>query len=142
MTKLELDISDVGKLPAAAKKLIEFAGDIKVFAFHGEMGSGKTTFIKELCKILGSKDNFSSPTYAIVNEYSSPQGKVYHFDLYRIKTLEELLDIGFEEYMYSGNYCLIEWPQIGVELLTKPYLNIDIFIGERNIRYLSSRIAH
>ncbi len=142
MTKLELDISDVENLPAAAKELFKFAGDIKVFAFNGEMGSGKTTFIKELSKNLGSKDSFSSPTYAIVNEYASPNGKIYHFDLYRINKIEELYDLGFEEYLYSSNYCFIEWPQMGLELLTKPYLNIDIFIGEKNNRYLRARISH
>lgn len=142
MAKLELNISDVETLPDAAKKLLEFAGDIKVFVFYGEMGSGKTTFIKELSKTLGSNDNFSSPTYAIVNEYLSPVGKMYHLDLYRMKSVEEILEIGFDEYIHSGNYCFIEWPQMAIELLTKPYLNIDITIDSKNIRYLSARIAH
>lgn len=147
MTKLELDISDVEKLPEAAKKLLEFSGGIKVFAFNGEMGSGKTTFIKELSKILGSKDNFSSPTYSIVNEYVSPVGKIYHFDLYRLKSVEELMDIGFEEYLCSGHYCFIEWPLIGETLLIKPYMIIIINDNNKgddgdNKRYLSVRIAH
>ncbi len=140
MTELELDISDVEKLPDAAKKLLEFAGDIKVFAFNGEMGSGKTTFIKELSKILGSKDNFSSPTYAIVNEYISPKGKIYHFDLYRINKVEELFDLGFEEYLESGNYCFIEWPDLAEKLFPKSHLRIVINPNQNN-RYLSARIT-
>lgn len=140
MTKLELDISAIEKLPDAAKKVLEFAGDIKIFALYGEMGSGKTTFIKELSKILGSADNFSSPTYAIVNEYVSPKWKIYHFDLYRIRTAEELLDIGFDEYLFSGNYCFIEWPQLAEQFLPNPHLSIIIMQNQNN-RYLSARIT-
>ncbi len=136
-----MDISDIGKLPDAGRKLLDFANGIKVFAFNAEMGSGKTTFIKEVSKILGSKDNFSSPTYSIVNEYSAPVGKIYHLDLYRLKSVEEILDIGIEQYLDSGNYCFIEWPQVAVELLTKPYLDIDIITDSRNNRYLSARIT-
>jgi tRNA threonylcarbamoyladenosine biosynthesis protein TsaE len=138
LTKLELNISDVNKLPEAGKKLLDFAGDIKIFAFNGGMGSGKTTFIKELSKILDSKDNFSSPTYAIVNEYISPRGKIYHFDLYRVKTTDELLDIGFEEYLYSGNYCFIEWPDVAKQLLTNRYLEISMIHNQN--RYLCAQI--
>lgn len=146
MEELKLDISDVSTLPSACKKLIEFAGDIKVFAFNGEMGSGKTTFIKELSKILGSKDDLSSPTYSIVNEYNSLEGKIYHFDLYRLKNTEELLDLGFEEYLDSGNYCFIEWPLIGEILLIKPYMIIiindnNMGDGGDNKRYISARIT-
>jgi tRNA threonylcarbamoyladenosine biosynthesis protein TsaE len=139
LAKLELDISDPAKLPLACKKLIEFAGNIKVFAFNGEMGSGKTTFIKELCKVLGSDDDFSSPTYSIVNEYRMPGGKIFHFDLYRIKNAEELFDIGLEEYLQSGNYCFIEWPALAESFFLTPYLR-TIIRQEQNNRYFCAEI--
>jgi tRNA threonylcarbamoyladenosine biosynthesis protein TsaE len=139
LDKFELDISDAEKLPDACKKLIEFAQEIKVFAFNAEMGAGKTTFIKQLCSTLGSTDNFSSPTYSIINEYRSPAGKLYHFDFYRVKNTSEILDLGFEEYVFSGNYCFIEWARLAEPLLTKPYLNINIK-HEQNNRYISAQI--
>ena len=139
MNALELDITDVQKLPDACKKLFDFAGNIKVFAFKAEMGAGKTTFIKELCKVLGSKDNFSSPTYSIMNEYKSPKNKIYHFDFYRMKTLEEIVNIGFGDYIFRDNYCFIEWPDLALSLLPKPYLSIVIKHGQNN-RYLSAQI--
>ena len=139
MSKLELDISDVSKLPEACKKLIEFAGDIKVFAFDAEMGAGKTTLIKELCKVLGSEDNFSSPTYSIVNEYQSLKGKIYHFDFYRVVDAEELFDLGLEEYIESGSYCFIEWPDLAETFLPIPHLSIIINHNQNN-RYLSAQI--
>ena len=99
------------------------------------MGSGKTTLIKEICKALGSTDHMSSPTFSIVNEYKYTGGKIFHFDLYRLKNLEELLDIGFEDYVYSQNYCLIEWPQLAERYLQNQFIKINISTSE-NIRYL------
>ena len=131
MNKLELDITDLAQLPAAARKVIDFARDFRVFTFDAEMGAGKTTLIKQLCSVLGSKDSFSSPTYSIVNEYDSSEGKLYHFDLYRIKNREELLDLGFEEYISSGNYCFIEWPQIAGSFLPGKYVGMKIYV-EKN----------
>jgi len=139
LNQLSIDISDLKELPAACKTLIDFAGNIKVFAFHGEMGAGKTTFIKSLCKYLGSDDNFSSPTYSIVNEYQCQSGKIYHFDLYRLNSAEELFDIGFEEYIDSGNYCFIEWPEKALPFIQKTYLSIVINQNENN-RYISAQI--
>jgi tRNA threonylcarbamoyladenosine biosynthesis protein TsaE len=139
LSKLELDISDLGKLPDACKKLIDFAGNIKLFAFNAEMGAGKTTFIKQLCLVLGSQDNFSSPTYSIVNEYQSSKNKIYHFDFYRIKTTEEIVKIGFDDYIFSGNYCFIEWPDLALSLLPKPYLSI-VIDHQQNNRYLYAQI--
>lgn len=139
MKSLQIDISDANELPELARQLLSFAGELKVFAFEAEMGAGKTTFIKALCKALGSKDNFSSPTYSIVNEYSTPTKKLYHFDLYRLKSAEELLDIGFEEYVDGKHYCFIEWPGLALSLLPKPYLSIVINVKENN-RYLSAQI--
>ncbi|MCB0509803.1 MAG: tRNA (adenosine(37)-N6)-threonylcarbamoyltransferase complex ATPase subunit type 1 TsaE, partial [Bacteroidetes bacterium] len=89
----------------------------KIFLFIGEMGAGKTTLIKEFCWSLGVEEDVSSPTYALVNEYSSKQGTIYHFDLFRLKSTEEALDIGLENYIDSGNICLIEWPQHAFNLL-------------------------
>lgn len=98
-------------LPAVATALIELAGDRKVWLFEGEMGAGKTTLIKVLCKQLGVEAEMSSPTFSIVNEYRRENGqKIFHFDLYRLKQSRELADIGFDDYVYSGHYCLIEWP--------------------------------
>lgn len=139
MGKLELDITDVSKLAEACKKIVEFAGNIKVFAFDAEMGAGKTTLIKELCKSLGSKDSFSSPTYSIVNEYQLPNGKIYHFDFYRVVDTEELFDLGLEEYIESGNYCFIEWPDLAETFLPIPHLSIIINHNQNN-RYLSAQI--
>lgn len=139
MKTLEIDISSQQELAKAARQLLSFAGEIKVFVFEAEMGAGKTTFIKELCRVLGSSDNFSSPTYSIVNEYSNNSGKIYHFDLYRLKSTDELLDIGFEEYVEGKQYCFIEWPAISLQLLPKPYLSIVINVKENN-RYLSAQI--
>lgn len=139
MAKLEIDISDISTLPEACKKLIEFAGNIKVFTFNGEMGAGKTTFIKEFCKTLGSKDNFSSPSYSIVNEYHSSTGKLFHFDFYRVIDAEELFDLGLEDYIESGNYCFIEWPDLAETFLPIPYLTIIIQQNQNN-RYFCAEI--
>ena len=98
-----------------------------VIAFYGKMGAGKTTFIKALCEELGVADVITSPTFAIVNEYSLPsQGALYHFDFYRIKKLEEVYDMGYEDYFYSGNLCLIEWPELIEELLPENALRVTI----------------
>lgn len=98
-------------LPAIAQQLLLLAGNRKVWLFEGDMGAGKTTLIKVLCKQLGVVSDMSSPTFSIVNEYATNgKEKVFHFDLYRLKKASELNDIGFDDYLYSGQYCLIEWP--------------------------------
>lgn len=109
----------------------------KTILFDAPMGAGKTTLIKEICKQLGSTDNFSSPTYQLVNEYTFLTGKIYHFDLYRLQSLEELLDIGFEDYLQPNNYCLIEWPTFAQQFLQSNFLKVDITV-QQNIRYLSA----
>ena len=127
MTKsLELNINSISDLPQAAKSLLEFAGKIKVFLFEAPMGAGKTTLIKELCKQLGSHDNFSSPTYAIVNEYLSPKGKIFHFDLFRLKDQNELFEIGVDDYLKSHHYCFVEWPELTLDFIDEPALHIEI----------------
>jgi tRNA threonylcarbamoyladenosine biosynthesis protein TsaE len=99
-------------LNAVAKTFIEKAGNSKVWLFYGEMGSGKTTFIKIVCSQLGVSDTMSSPTFSMINEYlTQAHTKIFHFDFYRIKSEAEAYDIGTEEYFYSGNYCFVEWPE-------------------------------
>jgi len=113
-----------------ASALIEYYKDKRIFAFHGEMGAGKTTFIKTICEHLKVTDTVSSPTFAIVNEYlTQDAGSVYHFDLYRIKSWTEMLEIGYEDYFYSGCYCLLEWPEKIVNLLPEETVHIDIVVS-------------
>jgi len=121
-----LVIHSIADLPQAASQIISLAGDQKIFLFHGDMGAGKTTLIKELCKALGVTDNVTSPTFSIVNEYTIPTGKIYHFDFYRLKKQTEALDMGCEEYFYSGDYCFIEWPTMIPDLLPDEHLDITI----------------
>lgn len=111
------EITSFESLPLVAKELLSAFNDQRIFLFDAEMGSGKTTFIKELCKQLGSTDNFSSPTYSIVNEYHAGIVSIFHFDLYRLKNSTELMDIGFHDYLKPNAYVFIEWPE-----LAKPFL--------------------
>ena len=139
MTKLKLDISDISVHKEVAKQLIEFAKEQRVFLFDAPMGAGKTTFIKSLCQYLNVTDTMSSPTYSIVNEYNTnSKTKLYHFDLYRIKSSEELFEIGFEDYLLSGHYLFIEWPELALPFLDS-YVKISIKI-ENNNRYLYAEI--
>ena len=115
-TKFEIVFSKE-QLSEVASQLLAHFGESKIFTFTGNLGAGKTTFITALCHQLGSKDDISSPTFSIVNEYHGDKGKIYHFDLYRLKNIEEAIDIGFEEYIYSNNYCFIEWPEKVTEIL-------------------------
>lgn len=126
-------------LPNIAQQLIEFAGGIKVWLFYAEMGSGKTTLINQVCKQLHVEDATSSPTFSIVNEYLTSENKtVYHFDFYRLNSSEEAFHLGFEDYIYSTNYCFIEWPEKVEELLpTDNYLTIEIFTEPNGLRTLN-----
>ncbi len=104
-------VTSIDGLKSVAAKLIEQFANQRVFALYGKMGAGKTTFIQAICNALDSDDVVTSPTFAIVNEYKTKDlSSVFHFDFYRIENLEEAYDLGYEEYIYSGNYCLIEWP--------------------------------
>lgn len=116
---METIIPSLDGLQAAAREFVNNMGDHTVFAFYGKMGAGKTTFIKAICRKLGITDVVNSPTFSIVNEYRADEtGElVYHFDFYRIKKLEEVYDMGYEDYFYSGAVCLIEWPELIEELL-------------------------
>jgi tRNA threonylcarbamoyladenosine biosynthesis protein TsaE len=124
---VNLEISEISQLPEVARKLLESFSEERFFAFFGKMGVGKTTLIKELCAALGVEDNVCSPTFAIVNEYSTSEGEpVYHFDFYRLKSLAEAYDIGYEEYFYSGCYCFTEWTEKIEELLPEHYVRVTI----------------
>ncbi len=126
----EISIPDEEYIDKAAKEFVELMGESNVFAFFGEMGAGKTTLIKAICRQLKVKDNVSSPTFALVYEYFSElKGAIYHFDLYRIKRLEELYDLGYEDYFYSGNLCFIEWPEMAGELLPEMTKNINLRVN-------------
>lgn len=127
-------------LESAAQKLLDSFPGQRVFAFYGKMGAGKTTFIQLICKVLGTTDNVTSPTFAIINEYSSETaGAIYHFDFYRIKDIEEAFDLGYEDYFYSGNYCLIEWPEKVESLLPEEYVEVNIEVLEDDSRHISAK---
>lgn len=126
---MEFHVRDLDSLPEAASGILNYASGTKIFLFEGEMGAGKTTLIKEICKQLGSADTVSSPTYSIVNEYPCDQGRIYHFDFFRIKDESEAFDLGFEEYLYSGEYCFIEWPEKIPNLWPSAYIEISISCG-------------
>jgi tRNA threonylcarbamoyladenosine biosynthesis protein TsaE len=127
---MEWQIENLAALPHYSQKLLENFPDQRVFVFMGEVGAGKTTFIQNICKHLGVIQVVSSPTFALVNEYvyteasSGLQQSAYHLDLYRLRSIEEALDIGVEDYLYSGNYCFVEWPEIIEPLLPEGTLRI------------------
>ena len=132
--QVNISIDSLTGLSVAAQDLISFAGSQMIFLFYGPMGAGKTTFIKALCEQLGVKEPVTSPTFSIVNEYEGSTAKVYHFDFYRLKDQDEALDMGYEEYFYSGNYCLIEWPEKIPDLLTDHYIKVSIALQEQQTR--------
>ena len=127
-TMKSIAINNIDELNSVAEQLLAFANGEKFFIFEGEMAAGKTTLIKSLCVALGVEDVVSSPTFSIVNEYESKNGSIYHFDFYRLKTIQEAYDIGYEEYFYSGDYCLVEWPSKVEELLPEKYIRVEIEI--------------
>lgn len=122
-----IEIRGIQELPIAAASLLPIIKEAAVVAFYGKMGAGKTTLIKELCKQLGVVDVVNSPTFSLVNEYRTENGdSIYHFDFYRINKLGEVYDFGYEEYFYSGNLCLIEWPELIETLLPEDTLKLRI----------------
>ncbi|HTX88183.1 MAG TPA: tRNA (adenosine(37)-N6)-threonylcarbamoyltransferase complex ATPase subunit type 1 TsaE [Bacteroidales bacterium] len=121
-------------LPAAQQLLSGYPGR-RVFAFYGPLGAGKTTFIKVICHLLGAADIVQSPTFALVNEYKTPAGEsLFHLDFYRIRKLEEVFDIGYEDYVFSGDYCFIEWPELVEDLL--PEETVRVRISGENARVI------
>lgn len=130
---------DIGELKKTAQYLLDIFKDEPVWCFYGEMGTGKTTLIKEICRILGVQDGMSSPTFSIINEYySNDLGEIYHFDFYRIDFEEEAIKIGIEEYFYSGQPCFLEWPERIPNLLPDNYLEINIKLVGDNLRELNT----
>ena len=124
---MEIRIKSIEEIAVAAKEFVAAMCERKVFAFYGKMGAGKTTFIKAVCEELGVEDVINSPTFAIVNEYVDGQGEpVYHFDFYRIKNLQEVMDLGYEEYVYSGHVCFMEWPELIENLLPDDAVKVTI----------------
>ena len=129
---MEIKIESLDGIRAAAKEFVANIGDATVFAFYGSMGAGKTTFIKAVCEELGVEDVITSPTFAIVNEYRSATTDeiIYHFDFYLIKKLDEVYDMGYEDYFYSGALCFMEWPELIEELLPTDAVKVNITVGE------------
>lgn len=123
---MQIQIRNIDELPLAARQFVNAMGAHRVFAFYGDMGAGKTTFIRAICEALGVQEAVTSPTFAIVNEYQATDGKIFHFDFYRIRRLSEAYDMGFEDYLYSGHVCLIEWPQIIEALLPDDAVHVTI----------------
>lgn len=135
---MKIEIQSLETIEDAATEFVKLMGDNTVFAFYGEMGAGKTTFIKAICERLGVDDQINSPTFAIVNEYRSNLGElIYHFDFYRIKSESEAFDFGYEDYFYSGSICFIEWPELVESLLPTDVVKVKIEEVENG-----KRIAH
>ncbi|WP_288286870.1 tRNA (adenosine(37)-N6)-threonylcarbamoyltransferase complex ATPase subunit type 1 TsaE [uncultured Prevotella sp.] len=123
---MEIKIQNIDTIRESAREFIQNIGEHKVFAFYGKMGAGKTTFVKAICEELGVEDVITSPTFAIVNEYEAHDQSIYHFDFYRIKRLEEVYDMGYEDYFYSGALCFIEWPELIEDLLPEDAVKVTI----------------
>lgn len=134
---MEIFVSTPADLPGAAASILKQAGSNKIFLFYGDMGAGKTTLIKSLCAELGVNDEVTSPTFSIVNEYEGTGGPVYHFDFYRLKSQDEALDMGYEEYFFSENYCFIEWPEKIAGLIPDLYTGVRISVGENGVRKIT-----
>ena len=139
---MEFIISSPSEIRSTARRFIEWMGDRTVFAFHGSMGVGKTTFIKALCEELGVEDTVNSPTFSLVNEYrhlhtvARAKHMIYHFDFYRMEKPEEAVDLGFEDYFFSGALCFIEWPDLVADLLPSDAVSVrmeELPSGERRI---------
>ena len=129
MKEYTITINGIEDYPQAAREFVELLDKGRIFAFYGKMGSGKTTFIKSICEELGVEDSINSPTFAIVNEYEDRnQNTIYHFDFYRIKSIEEVYNMGYEEYLYGDAICFMEGPELIVELL--PEETVKVFVEE------------
>jgi len=133
-----IKIENLAGIDKAAEEFLKQIGDRRLLAFHGKMGAGKTTFTVALCKALGVTDSVCSPTFTIVNEYRTISGEtIYHFDFYRIKNLSEAMDIGIEDYFYSDNLCIMEWPENIDGLLPQECVIINIEVADNGTRTIS-----
>ena len=133
-----IEIASLDDLDRAADQFLKITADHRKFAFHGAMGSGKTTLIKTVCKLLGARDSVTSPTFSLVNEYVTTGGDtLYHFDLYRINTMEELFDLGYEEYFFGDSYIFVEWAEKAESLLPDAFVHVyldETSPGSRQVR--------
>lgn len=135
MTQIRIESLDA--IRAAAQQFVDSIGEARVIAFYGGMGAGKTTFIKALCQELGVDDVITSPTFALVNEYTDGHSTpIYHFDFYRIRRIEEVYDMGYEDYFYSGNLCLLEWPELIEDILPDDTVRVKISVDADGSRLL------
>ena len=135
---LEIKIKSLDGIADAARQFVDAMGENKVFAMFGPMGVGKTTFVKAVCEILGVEDIITSPTFAIVNEYRTNTGdQIFHFDFYRIRKVEEVYDMGYEDYVYSGAVCFLEWPELIEELLPEDAVRVTLSEEEDGTRTIT-----
>ena len=132
------NVKNISELQMVAKELLPYMHSNPVITFYGKMGAGKTTLIKAICKEMGVKNTVTSPTFALVNEYTTSSNEtIFHFDFYRINNIEEIYDFGYEEYFYSGHCCFVEWPELADSILPDDALQIKIFESSRGIRKIS-----
>lgn len=124
--ELILESTELSSMPEAAQKILQQFDNVRIFVLSGNLGAGKTTLIKELCQQIGYSGNVSSPTFSIINEYGMDKKTIYHMDLYRLEDIHEALEIGIEEYLYSGSYCFIEWAEVIIPILPLPFVVIEI----------------
>ena len=135
---MEIRIKEIERLPEAAAQFIDSMQPGRVYAFYGRMGAGKTTFISEVCRLLESEDEASSPTFSIVNQYDTHRwGRVYHLDCYRLDSEEDAFDIGIEDYFNSGSACFVEWPERIEGLLPDNVVNVTLEVAENDERILT-----
>ncbi len=131
---MELIVENLTELQAAAKEIVEYAADHKIWLFSGEIGAGKTTLIQRICQSNGVTEKVTSPTYSLINQYEANGGIIYHLDLYRLNSLDEAIDIGIEDLLYGDSLCLIEWPDLIAPLLPLEVLKIKVEIVEDSKR--------
>ena len=131
MQDITFEINSIEELSKVSDLLISWRDKSNIIAFYGNMGAGKTTLVKNLCSKLGVNDEVSSPTFALVNEYQTETfDSIFHFDFYRIKSLEEVFDIGYEDYFYGGGLCLLEWPELIDPLMPEHFIQVEITLGD------------
>jgi tRNA threonylcarbamoyladenosine biosynthesis protein TsaE len=139
---LYIPVQNLKVIDPAAREFLARMGDSRIIAISGEMGAGKTTFIQSVCKAMGVSQTVNSPTFSLINEYFTEDGEsIYHFDFYRIEKPEELLDIGYEDYMYSGSVCFIEWPEKAWDLIPADALHAKIVVMEDGSRRIQMGVT-
>jgi tRNA threonylcarbamoyladenosine biosynthesis protein TsaE len=136
----EFEVGAVSELEVVAQAVLKQSATFPIVLLHGEMGTGKTTLVKAIIAQCGGVAA-NSPTFSIVNQYDTPEGTCYHFDLYRLENMEELYDIGFEEYVESGKVCFIEWPDIAMDLITPPYQLVELSLGSDSQRHIKLSVV-